>query len=235
MENLSSNNQVPRHNNQIISKSKYSNPKIVYWLLGIGICLVIGVWSLVILLGGCGDIASEISSLSISPSTAKVGVNQILLFSAIAKNSAGMIVQVSPAWSFQGNIGSISPSGLFTAGTVDATGKVSATVNLMTAEAAVTVTAKGWVEGRVKDEIEKYVAGIKVYLLGTSLQDITDTDGLYSISDVPAGAYQVWTDDPRGIYKPSSVEATVGSGETVRKNIVIYYYTRPPDTTPPTL
>jgi hypothetical protein len=199
-------------------------------LLKLVFCLL-----LTINLVSCGDITSEISSLSISPLTAKVGVNQSLLFSATAKNSAGMIVQVDPAWSVQGNIGAVSSSGLFTAGTVDATGKVAATAGSMTAEAAVTVTAKGWVEGRVEDEIGKRVAGITVFLMGASLQDITDTDGLYSISDVPAGAYQVWTDDPRGIYKPSSVEATVGSGETVRQNIVIYYYTRPPDTTPPTL
>ena len=73
---------------------------------------------------------------------------------------------------------------------------------------------------------------IKVYLDGTSLLDFTDSDGAYSISDVPAGTYDVLTlatDD----YSSASQEVTVGEGETETANLTISYYTDPPDLTLP--
>lgn len=207
-------------------------PKRFFSLPSVVSCLL-----LVVSLSGCGDIESQLASITVSPSSATIGVNKTQLFSAIGKDSVGKIVQVSPTWSVQGNIGTISSTGLFTAGSVEGTGNVVATLDSLSASASVTVTAKAWVNGTVKDEIGKLVQGIKVYLKNTSLFDFTESDGKYSIADVSAGTYECWTEDPNGIYKPASLEAiTVGSGET-KSNVdfIIYYYSKPPDLTPPTL
>ncbi|MBI5078706.1 carboxypeptidase-like regulatory domain-containing protein [Candidatus Saganbacteria bacterium] len=205
---------------------------------GIFFAFVICPLSFVIFLVGCGDIVGvgEVSTLTVSPPSATIGVGNPKLFSVVAKDSMGRIVQVNPTWSVEGegSIGTISSSGLFTAGTAEGAGNVVAVSGSLSAKAAVTITAKGWVEGKVTDEIGKRVEGIKVYLKDTSLSDFTDSNGDYSISYIPAGTYEVWTLE-NAIYKSSSQEASVGRGETVTKNFLIYYFTKPPDLTPPTL
>lgn len=196
---------------------------------------VILAWSLVILLVSCGDMEGQLSSISISPPTATVGVNKTQLFSANGRDSTGKIVSINPTWSAEGKIGTISSNGLFTAGSIEEIGKVEVTSGSLSAEATVTVTAKGWFEGRVSDELGKRVQGIEVYLKNTNLFDFTDSNGDYLISLIPAGNYEMWAHDPRGIYKDASQEAAMASGETVRNDFVIYYYSLPPDLTPPTL
>jgi hypothetical protein len=186
--------------------------------------------------GGCGDIETQLSSIDISPANATIGVNQPQQFSAAGKDSSGKYIQVTPTWNITGNIGPITSNGLFTAGSTPGSGVVTATSGSVTGETNLTVTENGWIEGRVQDEIGQRVQGIKIYLRTTSLFEFTASDGTYTISQVPAGIYSVIATDPRGIYKDASLEAvSVASGETVlAADFVIYYFTRPPDTTPPT-
>ena len=195
-------------------------------------------WLLVVGLPGCGDLEGAVTSITVSPSTITVGVNQPQYFSVIAKDANGQIVTVTPTWSVTGGIGSITSGGIFTATSTAASGYVVATVNSISGRSAVTITSLGWVEGRVSDNIGNRVNGIKVYLKNTSplLLDFADSNGDYSIENVPAGHYEVWTDESSTIYIPASVEATVSSGEKSQfHNFTLYYFTDPPDTTPPEL
>ena len=225
------------NNTQIPTADNRATQSKTAWLFGklaIVFCLVIVSWLLVILANGCGDVTSEVTSISISPSTAKIGINKTALFQVIAKDNSGKIVLVTPTWSITGNIGTISSTGLLYASSLEGSGKVKAIANGLSAEASVTVTAKGWVVGLVLDEIGNKVQGLNVYLQGAGLSDYTDSKGNYSISDVPAGDYMVYTSQT-AVYKPSSQEVIVGSGETTRSDFVIYYFSRPPTTTLPTL
>lgn len=203
-----------------------------YFLVFVSCVLVIAA-----LAAGCGDIEGELSSLTISPSSVTVGVNKTQFFSVIGKDSVGKIVSVTPTWSADSAIGAISSSGMLTAGGVEGTGKVSATNGVLTAEATVTVTAKGWISGRVIDQLSHRVQGINVLLQSTSYEAPTDINGLYAISSVPAGTYNITTSDPNDVYRPSTPESvTVASGETTPDfNFVLYYYVLPPDVTPPTI
>jgi len=117
------------------------------------------------------------------------------------------------------------------AGSVEASGEVRAVVNNLSAEATVTVTTKSWIKGWVHDETGLKVKYLKVFLKGTSFLNYTDTNGDYLISNVPAGTYEVDTDDSYTIYKPSSQEVYVASGETKTVNFLIYYIIPPTTTT----
>ncbi len=173
------------------------------------------------LLVGCGDITGELATLSVSPSTKTVGVNQPQGFTAIGKDSNGFIVQVNPTWSVEGGIGSISTSGIFTAGSTEGTGYVVATSSTISGKATVTVTAKGWLEGVLSGSYGA-VEGIRVALLGyeTTLVDFADASGNYSISDIPAGTYTAYT-RANDLYQSSSTEVTIASGETETWNVTL--------------
>jgi len=199
--------------------------------------LVIGVWSLVIFAGGCGDITNEVSSIEVSPLTATVGVNHTQTFSAIGRDSVGKIVSISLTWSTEGNIGTISSSGMYsmlTAGSQEGTGKVVATYGALSGKANVTITAKGWLTGTVTDPTTLgNVQGIQVYLTEIpSLLDITNSVGKYLIEDIPAGTYEVQTKET-ALYLSASSEVMVGSGETVTVNLTLT--TRPGSPTVPTM
>jgi hypothetical protein len=187
-----------------------------------------------ILLTGCGEIKEEVKSLTISPSNATVGINQSQLFTVIGKDDLGAIIQVTPTWGTVGGIGTINTNGLFTAGSTTAEGHINASYGGITASAELTVTDKGWFQGRVFDSKGILVPNLKVYLKGTGLFDFTDSNANYSISNVPAGTYEVWTLET-SVYRASSKEAMVETGETVTVNFTILYFTDPPDLTPPDL
>jgi hypothetical protein len=72
---------------------------------------------------------------------------------------------------------------------------------------------------------------MKVYI-NSYLFDFSDSGGDYSIENVPAGTYEVWTTETQA-YRAASKEAMVTSGETTIKNFTILYFTDPVDTTPP--
>lgn len=79
-------------------------------------------------------------SLQISPTTAQLLLGATLQFSVIAKNNKNQIVNVSPLWYVEGDIGTITNTGLFTA-TKIGIGKVKAEVAQLKAEAAVIVVS----------------------------------------------------------------------------------------------
>jgi len=178
--------------------------------------------SLIILSGGCGDITGELASITVNPSSATVGVKQPKGFSAVGKDSAGFIVEVSPTWSVEGGIGSISSStGQFTAGSAEGSGYVVATSGSLSGKSSVTVTAKGWLEGRLSGSYGA-IEGIQVALQGyeTTLSANTNSSGDYSIPGIPAGTYVAYTKG-NDLYQSSSKEVTIGSGQTVNWNVTL--------------
>ncbi|MFH1683285.1 MAG: hypothetical protein ABIA67_00235 [Candidatus Margulisiibacteriota bacterium] len=181
---------------------------------------VVGCWLLVVSSFGCGDLDTDLSSLIISPSVVTIGVSQTRLFSVVAKDSLGFIVSASPAWSSDSNIGSIGSTGLFTAVSSSAEGSVYASYGGKTASATVTVTEYGWLEGRINSPFG-YMASIKVYLEeAPTLLDFSDSDGRYSISNIPAGTYEART-LATSTFKVASEEVVVGKGQTITWTILL--------------
>ena len=168
----------------------------------------------VILLPGCGDLIGSLGGIVVSPAKITIGVNQTQYFTGLGRNSGGFLIATNPAWSVQGSIGTIKSSGFFQAGSVEAAGEVVATDGALTGSAAVTITAKGWLQGNVTDTNGSIVNGIRVYLLEKSaLGDETDDKGNYKIADIPAGTYRAVI-DPNPPTDGDSKEVTIGEGRT---------------------
>jgi hypothetical protein len=184
-------------------------------LLFFGLFPLLGVCLAFFLQGGCGDISGEISSVTINPETVSVGVSKSYLFTALGKDSVGKIVDVTITWSVEGGIGEVLPSGLFKAGGTEGTGSVVASAGSFSDSATVTITAKGWLTGRVQAIDAGYLPGIKVSLKDHPLfTEYTNTSGSYTIASIPAGTYLAYTDETTNYYSASS-EVTIASGETV--------------------
>jgi hypothetical protein len=83
------------------------------------------------------------TSLTIAPTTATVAVNGTQQFTAVAKASNGSVLNVTPTWSVVAGGGTITQTGLFTAGTTAGTftNTVSVTCSGITSTATVIVTA----------------------------------------------------------------------------------------------
>lgn len=167
------------------------------------------------LIVGCGDINSDVATLTISPTTVSVGINQAQNFTVTAQNSAGFIVAATVAWSADSSIGTISStSGLFQAGNSAATGLVTATAGDVTAIAAVTITDTGWITGVVNSDLG-LANNIKVYL--TTLPTVytrTNTTGNYTLSGIPAGSYTVQTEQTTTLQGGTYETVTVTRGGT---------------------
>jgi len=187
---------------------------------------------------GCGDITGELSSITINPSSTSVGINQSKSFSALGNNSVGNIVYPSITWSVEGSIGAISSAGYFTAVGTAGSGNVVATSGSISKKAAVTITEKGWITGVVKTPDGGKASYITVKLHQTpTLMGETNTDGEYSISEIPAGTYEVFTTATQIYLSVSSEAITVASGETkAAQTITLVYqpgYSSIPTTTIP--
>ncbi|MFH1541678.1 MAG: carboxypeptidase regulatory-like domain-containing protein [bacterium] len=177
-----------------------------------------------LLLAGCGDLEeSAISSITVSPSTATVGVNQSKNFSINAYDSGGIITSVSPTWGVSNGLGSISASGVFTAGAAAGSEIVTASYGSKSSSATVTITENCWIAGRITGSLDTTgVQGVSVSLRDNSnYTDTTDSGGYYSIASLPAGTYEVYTQENHQIYSSSSEEVTVSSGETKTVNFFL--------------
>jgi hypothetical protein len=181
--------------------------------------LVIAALSLFIFQHGCGD-TGTVSSITVTPANTTIGINKTQVFYVTATNSAGNIVSnVSPTWSVTGGIGSISSTGLFTAGSASGEGYVVAAYGTITGQTKVTVTTKGWLAGTVSSASFGHVGGIKVYLRGyestlsTWSDSTTGKVGKYSIANIPPGTYEARTTET-ATYQVASKEVTIVSGET---------------------
>ncbi|MFH1361686.1 MAG: hypothetical protein ABIH69_03430, partial [bacterium] len=86
----------------------------------------------------CGDVEMALSSLTVTPSAATVGISQPQAFSVIARDSGGYLQNITPVWSLTGGIGSISAAGLFEASGTAGSGYVVATYGGISKQAAVT-------------------------------------------------------------------------------------------------
>jgi hypothetical protein len=174
-----------------------------------------------VIVQGCGDL-TQVGSLLVSPANVTIGVNQSQVFTALGRNNAGFLVSSTPAWTIQGNIGTIKAvSGLFVAGTIEGTGTVTATSGDLTGTSAVTITFKGWLTGNVQDTNGGTVIGIRVYLKGNpALGNETDSKGNYLISDIPAGTYEADI-DARNSTGSGTAEVTIFQGQTTTQNFVL--------------
>jgi hypothetical protein len=185
---------------------------IKYTLLGFGI-LLIGIYGM----GGCGDIEGELESLTISPSDALVGISRSETFRVIGRDSLGFMVEVAPTWGVTGGIGTISPHSAdssyatFKASSNTGEGYVVASYEQKSVRASVTVTENGWLEGRIQSNFG-YVPGIRVELKDASLFDFSDSNGRYSISNIPPGTYEARTVET-DVYQVASKEVTIDRGE----------------------
>ncbi|NQT30349.1 MAG: carboxypeptidase regulatory-like domain-containing protein [Candidatus Saganbacteria bacterium] len=188
--------------------------------------------SFVIFLSGCGDIDSEVVSLTVSPATATVGVSQSQSFSVVAKNSLGNIISVTPTWSVVGGIGSVTSTGLFTASVGSGEGTVVGTYTTITGVATVSVTSNCWIEGKVTGERDTGgIVNLLVSIRNTSYSAYTNSSGNYSISSLPAATYEVYTPQDNQIYLSSSEEVTVATGETKTQNFYLELRPGIPSTT----
>ncbi|OGC34218.1 hypothetical protein A2311_00990 [candidate division WOR-1 bacterium RIFOXYB2_FULL_48_7] len=191
-----------------------SSPKLFRFLLVLGLAVFVT---------ACGDLGvNDVATITVSPISATVGINQSQLFSAVAKNSVGMIVSATPTWSVVGSVGTISTNGLFTAGGVVGTGYIVATAGSATGSTEVTITTNGWLVGQLTNPDFGFIQNIKVYLTGyeTTYYDFSDTEGRYSISGIPAGTYEAKTASST-LFQSSSIEVTIVSGETTTWNVTI--------------
>ena len=84
-----------------------------------------------------------VTSLTIAPTSATVAVNGTQQFTMVAKDADGRVLSVTPTWSLVAGGGTLSSTGLFTAGTTPGTytNTVSVTCSGITAAATVIVTA----------------------------------------------------------------------------------------------
>lgn len=198
-----------------------TNNQIPKWSFKIGAYFVILISSLV-LLSSCGDLETALSSLAVSPSSSTVGISQSKTFTIVAYDSNGLVTSASPSWSVTGGIGSISSNGLFTAGSSTGTGTVVASSGGVSGSAAITITDKCWVEGKVTGAQDAGgVENILISIDGTSLTDRTDSNGEYSISNISAGTYNVFTQTDHQIYSSGSTEVTLSAGETKTVNFYL--------------
>ena len=96
----------------------------------------------VLFMAGCSSSTdfSPITSVTITPTSATVPVGGTQQFTAVTKDGRGTTIATTPTWSLVG-VGSISNTGLYTAGTTAGTATVSVTCSGVTATATVTVTA----------------------------------------------------------------------------------------------
>lgn len=106
---------------------------------------VAGVLAAVIVAGlfmaACGDSSGPrtVESLVISPTTATIAVGATQPFTIVATDNNGDVVTITPSWSVTGG-GSITQTGLFTAGQQPGTSTISALCSGITVTATVTVT-----------------------------------------------------------------------------------------------
>src|SRR5450759_5648323 len=84
-----------------------------------------------------------VTSLTVTPTTATLAPGGVQQFTAVAKASNGSVLAVTPTWSVVAGGGTITQTGLFTAGTVAGTftNTVSVTCSGITVTATVIVTA----------------------------------------------------------------------------------------------
>ena len=85
----------------------------------------------------------RLATITVSPTTASLAVNATQQFTAVGTNANGAVVSITPTWSVVAGGGTVSSTGLFTAGPLAGTfpGTVRATSGTISGTASATVTA----------------------------------------------------------------------------------------------
>ncbi len=84
----------------------------------------------------------------------------------------------------------------------------------------------GVIEGRVTDDGGEPVAGAKVEVVGTAYATVTDDNGRYRLTGVPAGDYQL-NSYTTGYYQLAPADVTVTAGKTVEIDLAVRYVSPP--------
>lgn len=89
--------------------------------------------------------AGTLADITITPSTTTLGTGATQQFTAVGRDATGNVVAITPTWSVVASGGTITSTGLFTAGPVAGSfpNTVAATVGAVSSRASVTVTAGG--------------------------------------------------------------------------------------------
>lgn len=174
-----------------------------------------------LILGGCGGEPRTLTSITVTPNSITVGINQSQQFFATAYDSAGQTLSRTFTWSVSGGIGSIDSNGLFRAGSLEGTGYVAAVADSISGNATVAVSQKGWISGLIIDTDGKRGSYINVILTDMpSISASSDINGNYTLSNVPAGTHEVKTLENVN-YIPSTREVVVSSGASTVLNITL--------------
>lgn len=167
----------------------------------------------IITLSGCGEQPVTVSKIVVTPSPVSVGINKNLQFTATAYSSNNRIVPTAFSWSVSGGIGTIAPTGLFSAGALELSGSVIASAQGVSGSASVSTTTKGSISGIIKNSQGTAIKGITVYLNGlTGNSSISDSNGRYTLSSVPPGSWEVDTADTP-TYVLTSINVSVTTAE----------------------
>jgi ice-binding like protein len=91
----------------------------------------------------CGDSTGPkvAATVTISPTTATIPVGGTQQFTAVVKNNKGNVLSVNPIWAVASGGGTITSTGLYTAGTTPGSVTVTVSCSGITATATLTVTA----------------------------------------------------------------------------------------------
>lgn len=185
---------------------------------GFGI-LLIGILFMV----GCGEDNRVLTSITVTPSPATVGVLKTQRFYATAYDQSGRELSTTFTWSVSSGLGTINADGLFSAGAAELSGKVTATSQGVSGSADVSVTTKGSITGTVRNMDAGVVSGIRVYLISDPGNSATTNSvGRYTLSGITPGSCEVKTGE-NATYFSASKEVTVATGETATADLTIPY------------
>lgn len=173
-----------------------------------------------VFVAGCG-VDENTFTLTISPTTATIGINKTRQFYASAHDLQNNVIIKPITWSVSGDIGTINESGLFSASSSISNGTVTASSGNISASCAVTLTDKGTISGRVRNSSANNVPNLTITFTGpSSLTTSTDNLGNYSVSNASYGTYEVSTNETL-LYLPTSAEVFVPTGESASLNMTL--------------
>ena len=190
-------------------------------------CLLLAISLLIVLSSGCGDLDTEISSLTISPTSSTVGINRSQVFTAVGKNSLGFVVDIDPIWSVSGNVGTISSSGLFVAGDTAGSGTVTASYGDSSVSATVTVTENGWLTGQVVDANTSQPISNAVVTVedpvdpGFAAEEYTTASGTYTFTYPLATGDYTFQVDAYAYFSHGPVTISVTEGATTTVDVTL--------------
>lgn len=174
---------------------------------------------LVISVSGCGSNVT-VTTVLVSPSSRSIGIGHAQQFYAAAYDSTNALLTKTFTWTTTGGIGTIDANGVFYAVNTEVSGTVVATTDNVSGSSAVKVTAKGILTGKLTNASAAKVSSLYVSLVGQSFSAASDTNGTYTIEEIPYGTYEAKTQETVK-YVSSTAEVSIATGETTTKNFTL--------------